>query len=403
MKGLLVKNVRIVDAQTDFFGQLMVKDGFFYEIRHNGDQSEDDYTVIDGAGNVLMPAFTDLHAHFREPGFTYKEDIESGSRAAVKGGYTTVVLMANTNPVCSSVDIVNYVENRAKEIGLVDVFQVASITDGMRGESVSHLESIADTVKFISDDGKGVMNDLLMEKALIMSKNKGFIVVSHAEDSNFSASDMRLAENSMTRRDIEACMKTGGRLHLAHVSAKEAMEMIIEAKDRGANITCEVTPHHIYASDEITYRVNPPLRKPDDIACLINAIANGYVDAIATDHAPHTETDKAGGAPGISGIETAFQLCLTKLVKECGAISLNKLSELMSYNPSRIAGVNKGLIKQGFEADFVIVDENESARINIAEFESKGKNSPFDGNYVLGSILMTVKKGNVVYKKKGMI
>jgi len=403
MKNLLIKNVRIVDAQTDFFGQLIVKDGLFYEIRQNDAQHAGDYTVIDGAGHVLMPAFTDLHAHFREPGFTYKEDIESGSRAAVRGGYTTVVLMANTNPVCSSMDIVNQVVHRAKEIGLVDVFQVVSITDGMKGESISHLKRIGDTVKFVSDDGKGVMDDRLMEETLVMSKDKGFVVISHAEDGRYSASDMRLAENSMTRRDIEACVKTGGRLHLAHVSAKEAMEMIIEAKDRGARISCEVTPHHIYATDEIVYRVNPPLRKPDDTTSLINAIVNGYVDAIATDHAPHTEADKAGGAPGISGIETAFQLCLTKLVKESCAISLNKLSELMSYNPSRIAGVNKGLIKQGYEADFVIVDENISAKINVAEFESKGKNSPFDGACVFGLILMTVKKGNVVYKKKGMI
>jgi dihydroorotase len=400
MKNLLVTNVRIIDAHTDFFGQLMVKDGLFYEIMQNCTQHADDCTVIDGDGNVLMPAFTDLHAHFREPGFTYKEDIESGSRAAVKGGYTTVVLMANTNPVCSDMDIVNHVVNRAKEIGLVDVFQVVSITDGMKGERISHLMSIEDTVKFVSDDGKGVMDDLLMEETLAMSKDKGFVVISHAEDARYSATDMRLAENKMTKRDIEACVKTGGRLHMAHVSAKEAMEMIIEAKHMGANITCEVTPHHIYASDEITYRVNPPLRKPDDVFYLINAIKDGYVDAIATDHAPHTEADKAGGAPGISGIETAFQLCLTKLVKECRAISLNKLSELMSYNPSKMAGVNKGLIKQGFDADFVIVDENVSTKILTGEFASKGKNTPFDGACVFGSILVTVKKGNVVYKRK---
>jgi dihydroorotase len=417
MKNLIIKNVRIVDAQTDIYGQVTVKDGLFYEIKRCSKEPiafcensqhktqpdfsyEDENIVIDGGGaqNVLMPAFTDLHAHFREPGFTYKEDIESGSRAAVKGGYTTVVLMANTNPVCSTMDTVYLVRNRAKEVGLTDIFQVVSITDGMKGESVSHLKSINDTIKFISDDGKGVMNDLLMEEALIMSRDKGFVVISHAEDSHFSATDMRIAENNMTKRDINACIRTGGRLHLAHVSTKEAMEMVTNAKLSGANITCEVTPHHIFAADEIAYRVNPPLRKIDDILCLINAIRDGYVDAIATDHAPHTEADKAGGAPGISGIETAFQLCLTKLVKECGAISLNKLSELMSYNPSVITGVNKGLIKQGFEADFIITDVNGSTKIDVSKFASKGKNSPFDGARVYGEILMTVKKGIVVYK-----
>jgi dihydroorotase len=212
---------------------------------------------------------------------------------------------------------------------------------------------------------------------------------------------MRQAENSMTERDIKACLKTGGRLHLAHVSTSEAIEMVKGAKAKNANVTCEVTPHHIYATDDVVYRVNPPLRKPDDISRLIGAINDGYVDTISTDHAPPTAADKANGAPGISGIEIAFQLCLTKLVKECG-ISLNRLSELMSYNPSRIAGVNKGLIKQGFEADFVIADVNGSSKIDAAGFASKGKNSPFDGESVFGSILMTVKKGNVVYKTKGM-
>ena len=417
MKNLIIKNVRIVDAGNDFFGQVTVRGGLFHDvvpysqeqvmIRMYGKSIEkhdsfcgDDYIIIDGGGaqSVLMPAFTDLHAHFREPGFTHKEDIESGCRAAVKGGYTTVVLMANTNPPCSSMDTVNYVINRAKEIGLTDVFQAVSITDGMKGESVSHLKSLDDTIKFISDDGKGVMNDLLMEEALSMSKDKGFIVMSHAEDHSFSATDMRMAENNMTKRDIEACIKTGGRLHLAHVSTKEAMEMINYAKAIKANITCEVTPHHIYATDEIVYRVNPPLRKADDVLSLIKAIIDRNVDAISTDHAPHTAADKAGGAPGISGIETAFQLCLTKLVKECGSISLNRLSELMSLNPSRIAGVNKGLIKRGFEADFVIVDIDKSSKIDVSGFASKGKNSPFDGKQVYGEILMTVKKGNIVYK-----
>ena len=401
MKNLLVKNVQIVDAQTDIFGQVLVKDGLFYEISQSSEPmfcENGENFVIDGGGNILMPAFTDLHAHFREPGLTHKEDIESGSRAAAKGGYTTVVLMANTSPVCSSMEIVNYVINRAKEVGLIDVFQVVSITDGMEGKNISHLKLIDKTVKFISDDGKGVMKDELMEVALNISKDKNFIVISHAEDHNFSGTDMRKAENSMTKRDIEICLKTGGRLHFAHVSTKEAIKMIKSAKANGVNITCEVTPHHIYAADDVVYRVNPPLRKQDDISSLIAAIKDGYVDAIATDHAPHTADDKKNGAPGISGIETAFQLCLTKLVKECGAINLNKLSELMSYNPSKIAGVNKGLIKQGFDADFVIADADASSKIDVSDFASKGVNSPFDGACVFGKIIMTVKKGNIVYK-----
>ncbi|MCL1875505.1 MAG: dihydroorotase [Synergistaceae bacterium] len=414
MKDLLVKNVRIVDAQTDMIGQVIVRNGLFYDVREapplapSGvdapEVNSDNFEVINGsgAGIVIMPAFTDLHAHFREPGYTYKEDIASGSRAAVKGGYTTVVLMANTKPVCSTMNTVNRVMERAREARLIDIFQAVSITNDMKGENVFHLKFINDSVKFVSDDGKGVMNDRLMEEALTMSKVKNFIVMSHAEDHRYSNTDMRRAENSMTKRDIEACIKTGGRLHLAHVSTMEAMEMIVKAKTKGANITCEVTPHHLYTSDEITYKVNPPFRNPEDVFYLLKAIKDGYVDAIATDHAPHTKADKADGAPGISGIETAFQLCLTKLIKEYGVISLKKLSEIMSYNPSKMVGVNKGLIKQGYEADFIIADVNRATTINVFKFASKGTNTPFNGANVFGKILMTVKKGKVMYDERNV-
>lgn len=392
MENVVFKNVRVIDSETDAARDVFVKDG-----RVGSGFGDEKFFEIDGAGMILMPAFSDTHVHFRDPGFTHKEDIESGSRAAVRGGYTSVVLMANTNPVCSSMETVNYVRKKAYSIGLVDVEQVVSVTEGLKGQSIAHLDLLDGSVRFLSDDGKGVMNDALMKKVLELSKERNFVVISHAEDHYFSVTDMRAAENSMTKRDIALCLETGGRLHLAHVSTKEAIAMVIDAKKKGANLTCEITPHHIFGTDEIAYRVNPPLRKTEDIEKIILAIKDGFVDTIATDHAPHTAEEKANGAPGISGIETAFQICLTKLVNE-GHIDLKKLSELMSLNPSKMMGLNKGLIRDGFEADLVLIDANKKTKIDTSEFMSKGKNTPFDGREVSGEVLMTFKKGKLVYE-----
>ncbi len=393
--NILIKNVRIIDAYTDKISNVYIENGL---IVSQEDSKSKKCQVIDGTGKVLMPAFIDLHAHFREPGFTNKETIETGSRAAVKGGYTTVVLMANTNPVCSTMDVVNFVKQRAKEVGLIDVEQVVSITSELNGESIDHLKDIDSTVKFFSDDGKGVMNSKIMKDVLTLSKENNFVVISHAEDHSFSKTDMRLAENYMTNRDLYACETTGGNLHMAHVSTKEALKMIIEAKKKGVNVTCEVTPHHIFADNKLTYRVNPPFRTQEDIDFIIKSIKNGYVDIIATDHAPHTEEDKKNGSPGISGIETSFQLCLTKLVKE-EKLSLNKLSELMSKRPAEIIQIEKGLIKEGYHGDVILLDINKKTKINVNQFKSKGKNSPFNDSEVFGEILMTIKSGKIVYNK----
>ncbi len=395
-----IKNVRIVDKDTDMEGSIIIMDGKIAKVDFNN--SYDEYnvnTTIDGKGMVMMPAFADLHAHFRDPGYTYKEDLVSGSKAAVRGGYTSVVVMANTNPVCSSIEIYNDIKGRANEIGLVDLEPVISISENLKGESSNHLNELLENssvIKFLSDDGKGVMSSKMMEDALELSKKLGLVIMSHAEDHSFSSTDMRKAENYMTLRDLYACEQTGGRLHLCHVSTKEAIEMIIAAKKKGVNVSCEVTPHHIFLTDDISYRVNPPLRRKEDIDSIISAIKAGYIDAIATDHAPHSEEDKKNGAPGISGIELAFQLCLTRLVKE-NDVDIKKLSELMSYNPCKIMGLNKGLISEGFEADLVLVDIEKKIKIDINKFESKSKNSPLDRYEVYGEVLMTLKSGKIVY------
>ncbi|MGH4137812.1 dihydroorotase [Clostridium sp.] len=393
---LLIKNARVIDSSQDFIGDVYINSGIIYEI---GKKLEKDCEVIDGEGYILAPSFIDLHSHFREPGYTYKEDILSGSKAASRGGYTAVNLMANTKPVCSRMDTINKVLKKAREINLVDIHQCASITENLSGESIDHLYELTNEVKFISDDGKGVSNSRVMLDAMVLAKEKDLTIISHAENEELVDLDTRLAENMMTWRDIALSKFTGCKLHLAHVSTKEAMKDIIEGKQQGARITCEVTPHHLALTEETEYRVNPPIRKKEDVDFLIGAIKDGFVDTISTDHAPHSIEDKMKGAPGISGLETSFPVCFTKLVEE-GHITLNKLSELMSKNPAKIMGLNKGEIKIGYEGDLVILDTKTKYNIDTSEFLSKGTNTPFEGKTVIGKVMCTIKAGNVVYKDK---
>ena len=300
---LLIKNARVVDSSQDFIGDVYINNGIIYEI---GKKLEKDCEVLDGEGYILAPSFVDLHSHFREPGYTYKEDLMSGSKSAVRGGYTAVNLMANTKPVCSSMDIINMVLKKAKEINLVDIHQCASITVDLLGQSIDHLQELTNEVRFISDDGRGVSSSRIMFQAMVVAKEKNLTIISHAENEELVDIDTRLAENIMTSRDIILSKFTGCKLHLAHVSTKEAMSDIIMGKQQGARITCEVTPHHLAYTSETQYRVNPPLRKTEDVNFLIGAIKDGFVDVIATDHAPHSMEDKIKGAPGISGLETSF-------------------------------------------------------------------------------------------------
>ncbi|HEY8891875.1 MAG TPA: dihydroorotase [Clostridium sp.] len=391
---LLIKNVRVVDSSQDFIGDVYINKGLINEI---GKKLEKDCEIISGEGYILAPSFIDLHSHFREPGYTYKEDLLSGSKAAVRGGYTAVNLMANTKPVCSSMDTIDMVLKRSREINLVDIHQCASITENLLGESIDHLRKLSNVVRFISDDGKGVSNSRVMLEAMVVAKEKNLTIISHAENEELVEIDTRLAENMMTWRDIALSKFTGCRLHLAHVSTKEAMKDVIEGKEQGGRITCEVTPHHIGLTSETKYRVNPPIRESADVNFLIKAIKDGYVDVIATDHAPHSAQDKINGAPGISGLETSFPICFTKLVGE-GHITLNKLSEIMSKNPAKIMGLNKGEIKIGYDGDLVLLDTKTKYNIDTSRFLSKGHNSPFEGKSVIGKVMCTIKAGRIVYK-----
>ncbi len=394
---LLIKNARIIDVTQDFIGDIYIKNGLIEEI--GKEINKNNIETLNCNGKILMPAFIDTHAHFRDPGFTWKEDIETGSRAALKGGYTGVCLMANTKPICSSKEILEYVRNKSKELDLIDIHQCLSLTKNFDGITLSHLEELANDkdIKAISDDGVGVSNSNTMLKAMEMAKKNNWVIMSHAESAEFSKRDMRIAENMMTLRDVELAKLSKARLHMCHVSTKECIKYIIDGKMSGANITLEVTPHHIGLTRDINdYRVNPPIREKEDVEAIINAIKLGMVDTIGTDHAPHTLEEKKNGSPGMVGLETAFSICYTRLVK-ANNISLNKLSQLMSYNPAKLLDMNKGKISIGVEGDLVLVDTDKKIKVNPEEFKSKGKNTPFDGMEFYGEVLITIKSGKIKY------
>lgn len=397
--SLLIRGAHVVDDAQGGVMDVLVKDGTITAV---GSDLPSAGAVIDASGLTCLPAFCDLHAHFRDPGQTTKEDLLSGSRAAVRGGYTAVNLMANTKPVVSTREQVRDILDRAAAIGLVDVHQCASITRDMDGVTTSHLEDLGSAVRIISDDGHDVMNAHVMLQAMTAAARLGLRVMCHCEDMNLSPVDYRLAEDLMTQRNIELARAAGCRLHIAHVSTEGSMRAIIAAKEAGQDVTCEVTPHHLAltgatSSPSGSFRVNPPLRTQQDIDFLIRATQQGWVDAIATDHAPHTAEDKAAGAPGMVGIETAFGICTTTLVRS-GHISLAHLVRLMSRNPARILGLNKGRISPGSDGDLVLVDLDTPWTVDSNAFASKGHNTPFEGRTLYGRVVMTIKAGRVVYR-----
>lgn len=392
---ILIKESRIIDEKLDFIGDLYIKNGVIEEFGENLDY---DCKTINGEGLVLMPSFVDLHVHFREPGFTHKEDLFTGSLAALKGGYTLVNLMGNTNPICSSMETVEYVLNKGKELDLIHIHQTVSITKDFDGQTLNHLETLDNRVKFISDDGKGVRSNIVMYNSMVKAKEKDLTIITHAEDDELTPIDYRISENIITIRDLYLSKVTGANLHMAHVSTKEAIEEIRRAKSEGVNITCEVTPHHIYLFDN-DYKVNPPIRTKSDVEAIIEGIKDGTVDTIATDHAPHTKEDKEKGAPGLSGIETAFSVSYTSLVKT-GHIDLKKLSKVMSANGAEIMKMKKGKIEKGYDGDIVLLNLNKEIIIDSETFVSKGKNTPFNGMKFYGEVAATIKSGEIKYINK---
>lgn len=388
---MLLKNVVLADGvQTDIW----ISQG---KIQAMGkDLPIQDDQQIDAQGKTLLPSFIDLHCHWRTPGLEYKEDLQSGSKSAAAGGYTFVTLMPNTKPICSTPEQAIEIEQKVKEIGLCEAIQTVSITENFDGSSVQRLLDFPEHIKFITEDGKGIQNNEVMAKAFAICSQKGITLMSHAEDMEISKWDYRLAENLETVRNIHLSEYYGTRLHFCHVSTKEAIMAIIQAKEKGLPVTCEVTPHHIWFAD-LDYKVNPPIRAQQDVQALIAAIQAGHVDAIATDHAPHTTEDKEKGMAGMVGLETAFGVCYTKLCLQ-NALPLETLSNLMSYYPACILRLEKkGKIQLGWDADLVLVDLENPYQVDAESFYSKSKNTPFDKEILYGKICMTIKDGKIIY------
>lgn len=358
---------------------------------------DDSVEIIDCDNLALLPSFVDMHVHFRDPGFTYKEDLQTGSKSALKGGYTCVNLMGNTKPTVSSPEVYEDIKKRAKELDLIDIEQVYTITKNFDGKTIDHLESMPDSVKFISDDGHGVNDDNVIFDVMKKVKKLKVNLTLHEEVRGVSKIDYEIAEDMMTLRDCYLAYKLDCPVHFSHVSTKGAITAIEYFKKLGAPITCEVTPHHLYFSDRDDLRVNPPIRKEVDRLELIDMIKKGVVDCIATDHAPHSKEDKKKGAPGYIGLETAFSTCYEILVKS-GIISLNKLVEIMSTNPAKLLGLNKGKIEKGYEADFTLVNLDKEYIYTEEEIQSKSKNSIMIGNRLYASIERVYKRGILKYE-----
>ena len=373
---------------------IYVEDGIIVEAFKENEADQ----VIDCENLTLVPSFVDMHVHFRDPGFTYKEDLETGSHSALAGGYTSVLLMGNTKPTVSSPEIYNDIIKRGKELDLIDIDQVYTITENFDGKTLDHLDSMPESVKYISDDGHGVNDDMVMYKAMEKAKELGVVMTLHEEVDEVSDVDYEIAEDAMTLRDCYYTYKLNCPVHFSHVSTKGAITAIKYFKDLGAPITCEVTPHHLLLADKgrEEVKVNPPIRTDEDRLTLIEMIKNGTVDAISTDHAPHSKEDKGKGAPGFIGIETAFSTCYEVLVKS-GEISLNDLIKIMATNPSKLLGLNKGKLEVGYEADFTLIDLDESYIYKEEDIKSKSKNSLLIDQELFGKVKKVYKKGVLKY------
>lgn len=384
----LIKNVEMVDADGRRFGKVLIEDGKIKKVYKEKGNVKSEYDhEIDGRGYLLMPGFIDMHCHLRDPGYEYKETMETGMQAALKGGFTTLVAMANTKPFMDEAALVKVNLDKAETLQLCNLIQVAALTKEFNDSNLVDIESLRLLTNVFSNDGVSIMNPDMMVAGLKASTEHDFILLTHCQP-----------ETELVRRDVELLEEIGGHLHVCHISKKDTLELIAAAKAKGLDITCEVTPHHIFAS-AMDYKVNPPFRTYPDRRALIEGIKAGVIDMCGTDHAPHSEEDKLKGAPGINNFEMAFAMYYT--VFEQNGISLEKLSEMLSNAPAKRLGLKAGLIKERYPADLVLVDLNWEGKINPKEFVSKSKNNPFGGETLKGKVMMTMVKGEIKYDNNG--
>ncbi len=417
-QSILFKNVRIVDAENDTVGDILVKDGVIAEV---GNVSETADRVIEGNGKlVVMPSLFDMHVHFRDPGFTHKEDVLTGCAAALAGGVSGVVCMPNTKPPIDSKETVDYIVNKAEPTG-VSVYPAGCVTKGMLGKELYDHSSIG--VRIISDDGRPVENAELLRQAMIESNKNGILIASHCEDLNIINGGIvndgevsaelglkgmnRASEDSITAREIAVAMSADARIHICHVSTVGSLDFIREAKARGVKVTCETCPHYFMYTDEkirsldADYRMNPPLRTEADRAAVEKAVLDGTIDCIVTDHAPHAAEEKADfyKAPnGVVGLETSLAAMLTHFY-HTGKLSLSRISEMMAEKPRKLLGLPVTKVEKGAKADLILVDTEKEWVVEPEKLHSKSHNTVFKGEKFKGQNLMTITDGIIRFER----
>lgn len=422
MSKLLIKGGTAVFADKCEVCDILVDGKKIVKIAKNVE--EKGAKVIDAKGLHVFPGLIDLHVHLREPGFEYKEDIASGSAAAVRGGFSQVCCMPNTDPVCDNAAVVGYIVARGREVNLCKVRPIGAITKGEKGEQLAEIGKMKEAgAVAISDDGRPVANARIMRLAMEYASDFGLICLSHCEDKDLVDGGVvnegynstlaglkgipRAAEEIMLAREIILAETLGKRAHICHVSTKGGVQLLREAKKRGVAITAETCPHYFTLTDDVIMsfdantKVNPPIREEEDVEAIKEGLKDGTLDCIVTDHAPHHKDEKNVeynlAAFGISGIETSFSLSYTYLVK-AGVLTLEQLADRMSAAPARILGLEGGALAEGAAADIMLADLNAKYVIDSKEFVSKGKNTPFNGTEVYGKVCCTIVDGDVKYR-----
>lgn len=423
--SLLIKNAVIVNADKMHkeSQDILIDKGSIVKIGKN--VSSDAAKVIDAKGKLVMPGLIDMHIHLREPGREDKETIETGSRAAAKGGFTTVLCMPNTTPVIDNAMIVEAILKEAKRVGLVNVIPVGAITRGQNGKELTDMFELKQAgCMALSDDGKTVASSRLMRLAMEYARMTGLFLIEHCQDPDLWCKgvmnegdvstvlglkgDPGISETVIVGRDIELAHYLNARIHMAHMSLKRSVELIRFAKSQGIQVTAEACPHHFTLTDEevktfdTNTKVNPPLRTREDVEAIKAGLKDGTIDCIVTDHAPHTTEEKEKDydhAPyGMIGLETAVGLTITELVEK-GALSWTQMADRMSAAPARIVGLtNKGVVKEGMDGDITIIDPEKVWEVRKEDIVSKSKNSPFIGRKLKGAVAATVYGGKVTYK-----
>ncbi len=428
---LLIKNGRVIDPANniDRVTDIFVENGVISEIGVDTELDGLEMEVIDATGKTVAPGLVDMHVHLREPGYEYKEDIESGTKAAAMGGVTSCACMPNTNPVCDNAAVIEFIKNKAASLGYANVFPIGAISKGMKGAELAEIGEM----KFagaagISDDGRPVESSSLMRRALEYAQMFDMAVISHCEDIPLADDGYmnegymstylglrgitRAAEEVQVARDIIIAEATNTRVHIAHVSTRGSVDLVRQAKKRGVNVTCETCPHYFSLTEaacdgfNTNAKMNPPLRTDDDVAAIKEGLADGTIDAIVTDHAPHHSDEKncefAVASNGIVGLETSLGLGIKCLVKE-GVLTLSELIKKMTINPANILGINRGTLSLNHAADIVIFDPDKPWTVDVSKFQSKGKNSPFDGWELFGKPEYTILGGNIVVNQGSLM